>query len=91
MKKIYALFILIVFSYFTSFAYDYSCSAACQDGCVSWYIEYDVDCGGNIETYTAVYFNGGYNFEFIDDISNPEFIGMDPTSLDGDCETSVCP
>ena len=69
----------------------FSCAGICPPGsaCTSWYIEYEVNCAGEITDFVSVHF-GDYplGFEVNDQNSAPEWSGMDPTALG--CETETC-
>ena len=91
MKKLIFISLILFLPIIESLA-AFNCSGACPpgSGCLTWSISYEVDCAGTIETYEALYYEGGYSFSYIDNYSNPEFIGMAPGSLSDDCETSTC-
>ena len=63
------------------------CVGACPSGCIFYTIEYEVDCNGDVTEYRSHHFYGDH-VEVNDEVSRPEFIGMNPSDLG--CATNVC-
>lgn len=101
MKKLSFLLILsfIMFSFQYTYQppppprYDFYCSALCpQPGsnCTHWAMRYNVDCGGKIEKFVAVWFLGSRIVNFDTHNTRPGFIGIFPPNLSSNCNTNYC-
>ncbi|HKK79820.1 MAG TPA: hypothetical protein VJ933_09330 [Phaeodactylibacter sp.] len=88
MKKIITVLLAIALSCWTTSYAAMDCSGACISGCISWYIQYETDCQGNITSYEAWHYNGGINFDYSNDLTNPEFVGMSAASIG--CDYQPC-
>lgn len=51
---------------------------------------FERDSEGNVLEFDVIYHWGGWAFSHIDDESNPEFVGMDPSKLSESCTSSPC-
>lgn len=82
---------LILFSSLLTFA-RMECTGACISGCVSWYISYETDCNCGITEFDSIHFMGNVGgfpaFQYMNQISNPEFVGMNASALG--CECNRC-
>jgi len=89
MKKWICLFLIYAMTHAMSYAI-FSCSGDCSGNCTTWEIQYEVDCSGNILTFSSAHYFDDGTIIYQNEETAAGFIGMDPTSLNGDCETDVC-
>jgi hypothetical protein len=65
------------------------CTGACISGCITWSISYETDCNCGITEYDSIHYMGNIAgfpvFQYMNQISNPEFVGMNVTALGCDC------
>ncbi len=89
MKKLISICVVLLFTFNYSYS-AMSCSGPCAANCLNWTIVYEVNCSGEITDFTAVYWSGGTFFDVINSDTNPEFIGMSPAALGGQCQVPLC-